>query len=592
MRVKQIRVLLLCLLVMILPACLEEGSTRGNKKWLLNASILKGQLKKASVSVFDNQGNWLWEGKSDDLGQVSIPLFSQLSGELSIEVVTSDETRMRCDAKTCVDQSTQLIYQFNDIMPNSGLGALKLSSYVDLNHLNDNQNQTIQVNSLTHLAKTYLDTSTPILLEREDEDFSQYGQYASQVILRALGLALPSDVDLFSLPQVDLNETLQFEGMSEQLILLSLINASFSSDIHAINHLSSALQAVSLDPTNIELQNTLEGVQKNVLKATEALITLPELPRVPNKVVNQIDTAATTPLDFSALTQAMIFNTSVPADNEIKQIRASSSHWSPTISNMREKTWWWVSQAESGINEWIQLDYAQSMQPSYVRLSVDKRFQGVELKLQGRSIEEPVWVDLTDNLSSALVTQGQLDEKNTLTLLFPLALSASYSSFRLYSLPPNVIWLEAFCLFTGTDEPKGQCVNDGSVLPESVLTSSLYFSPKNVIEDQGYFWLSGIAVGEPQWLSIEYFNAFQAQRVQLSAHKDYLGTDPVIQGMDSQGDWHTLLELDVNALQKEANDKGIVSVDLGLNVHQAYQRYRYYSDVTIFVQLFSLTFIP
>lgn len=592
MRVKQIRVLLLCLLVVILPACLEEGVTRGDKKWLLNASILKGQLKKASVSVFDNQGHWLWEGESDSQGKVSIPLFSQLSGELSIEVVAGDETRMRCDAKTCVDQSTQVIYQFNDIMPSVGLGALKLSSYVDLNHLNDNQNQTTQVNSLTHLAKTYLDTATPILLEREDEDFARYGQYASQVILRALGLVLPGDVDLFSLSQIDLNETVQFEGMSEQLILLSLINASFSSDIHAINDLSLALQAFSVDPTNLQLQNTLERVQKGVLKATEALTTLPEMPKVPTKVANQIDTAATTPLDFSALTQAMIFNPPVPDDNEIKQISASSSHWSPTISNIREKTWWWVSQEESGVNEWIQLDYGQSIRPSYFRLSVDKRFQGVELKLQGRSIEEPVWVDLTDNLSGSLTAQGQLDEKNTLTLLSPLSLSAAYSSFRLYSLPPNVIWLEAFCLFIGTDEPEGNCVNDPSVQPESVLTSSLYFSPKNVIEDQGHFWLSGIAAGEPQWLSIEYFNAFQAQRVHLSAHKDYLGTQPVIQGMDSQGEWHTLLELDVNALQKEANDKGILSVDLRLDAHQAYQRYRYYSDVTIFVQLFSLTFTP
>lgn len=78
----------------------------------------------------------------------------------------------------------------------------------------------------------------------------------------------------------------------------------------------------------------------------------------------------------------------------------------------------------------------------------------------------------------------------------------------------------------------------------------------------------------------------------MSAHKDYLGTDLVIQGMDSQGGWHTLLELDVNALQKEANDKGIIFVDLRLNTHQAYQSYRYYSDVTIFVQLFSLTFTP
>ncbi|MCL1123214.1 hypothetical protein [Shewanella surugensis] len=593
MTLRQGYLCLLWALIFMISGCIEEGVNIGNNAILLNASVLKGKVQNGVVKVFDSDGYWLWEGESDDKGWVSIPISSAFKGEIAIEVTPSINTRMRCDASVCLDINTGQVYPFNDYLYGSSVDELILSSFFLIDDLNTEQAAKIQINGLTFLAKQWLDFSVAERIKADGKGYSFYAQYGTQVITRALGLQLASDLNVFSMFQIDLNEKQNLQGVSENIVLLSLINASFSHELSLANMFLLALVTFAADPTDIEAQNQLEAIQKKILKEVERIAALSIFTGISTNVLNQIQQAANTALDFAKIANALIIDNPIMANAGIKTVTASSSHWAPTSGNARERSWWWRSDKESGNNEWLQLDFEIPINPRYLRLSLDQRFQGYNLKLQGRGRQDFIWTDLSDDLSSYIDNAGVIDEKNTVSIVYALAVEKEYGSFRLLSPPTTLFWLEAFCFYHEEPSLSGDCVTDEYIHPDRIAVSSLYFSPEHVISNDNLsVWVSSIASGQAEWLNIHYFSAFNAQSVSLSANASYLGHAPKIQGLDAASEWQTLIELDVNTLKTRADASGFITVTLPLNHHQAYQQYRYYSEPTTFIVINALNFYP
>lgn len=572
----------------------NDGEVNNNEESQLTVSLLKGKFKYAIVNVYDSEENELWQGRSDDAGQVTIPIIGTFNNEVIIKATADHQTRMPCDATSCSGAKTNKTYPFGDDIAPDDLEDLMLSTFFLVPDSSQPQRYDAQMNSLTTMAMNIIENSQEETLEIDANYYSQRATSASQVIIRALGLTTPADLDLFNSKQIDLNETHNLQGISDSILQLSMVNASLSTDTSQIKSFSEALIALSVTPNDVDLQNQVETLQKKIAIEAENVANLPTFTDVPANIQQILHNAAIAPLDFEAISDVIdISNPSVPDTvSSIKAITASGTHWSPTENNLRTDNWWWFSKTESTHNEWIQFDFDDPIQPSYMGLGMNKQFQGYNLRLQGRNLEDAIWTDINDTISAYIKTHGVTDEKNTTSVVAPLTMDEPYTSFRLLSPPTNAIRLEYICLYSEQPSEEDSCAMTERLTPDSVSVSSSHFSPDNTLEKASTTpWISALATQEIQWLTIKYFESFIATELNLKANALYLGASPEIQGLDENEEWQTLMALNVNILQEQADDAGFISVTLPITNTQAYQQYRYFSEPTSFIWIESLELV-
>ena len=582
---------------LFLTSCLKVGTNVGSNVLTLNASILKGRMSRAQVQVFDAQGNGVWDGLSDENGNVSIDLRDSGEGELRIMVSPSVGSTMLCDASECLAPSGERV-PFNSPIPLENPDDIALSSSVHTGALNADVN-ALQVSGLSQLSQRWLRLTAPPEYTTSAALHQRYARLASKLITMSLGVNIPADVNLLATQLVDLNLG---EGLGNQSVntsLLSLINASLSSDLAVVDGFSNALERLAEDPNNPSIQAEFESVQKRILRETQKLATLPGLTGVDLDVLEQIDSATTNPLDFSGINQAISDSQTgdvtlpEPGQPVLERIHASSSHWLPTAENLRANAWWWVSRADTTSNEWIQFDFAEPVAPSQVLLAIDKDRSGNNLILQGRNQDDAVWTQIESDLSDVIAATGETDIKNVqhARLIFSESQRnlGAFQHYRLVSSPSKSLWLEYLCFgdFSSSDD----CFSGQAMPVQSVSVSSLWFGANNVALNTES-WISRMASGTQEWLQFSFSEPVQVSQLGLVANAEFLGESPEIQGQDNTGQWHTVLALNTPELQAQANESGVVDVVLPVPSAEPYQAYRYYSQPTTFVwiQALNLTF--
>lgn len=581
---------------LLLTSCLKVGTNVGSNVLTLNASILKGRLSRAHVQVFDAQGNWVWEGLADENGNVDIELRSSVQGELQIQVSPSIDSTMLCDASECVSPSGERV-AFNEPFDLGG-EAIALSSSVHTGALNADATP-VQVSGLSQLSNRWLRLTAPEEYKTSAALHARYAQLASKLITASLGVELPPDINLLATQLADLNSSTSLDQQGANMSLLSLINASLSSDIQVVEGFSDTLERLAQDPNNPSIQAEFETVQKRILKETQKLATLPGLTGVDVGVIEQIDSAANLPLDFSEINQAISESQTgnvtpiEPGTPRLEAVTSSSSHWLPTATNLRDNAWWWVSRSDTSSNEWIRLDFTAPIAPSHMLFAIDRDRRGNNLILQGRNVGDAVWTQVALNLSDYALAHGETDIKNVQHTRYEFTDAqrnlGAFQSYRLVSSPSNSLWLEYLCLGHFTDAQN--CFSGVGESPETVTVSSLWFGANNVTTAQDS-WISRMASGQQEWLQIRYSEPVQVTELALTAKAEFLGALPALQGQDEEGNWHTVLSINTPQLQTQADENGLIDVILPVSVPQAYRAYRYHSQATTFVwiQALNLTF--
>lgn len=589
MNIRKAHVLIATGVVMLLGSCLKVGTNVGSNEITMNASVLKGRLSFARVEVFDAEGNWLWDGLSDENGQVAIELRAANQGGINIVVLPSHDSSMLCDASECTSPVTGEIVAFNEPVSLARTTDLELSSSVHTDALNSNQ--PLQISGLTQLTNRWLKLSAPENYLASPESHRLHSQISSKLITASLGLDIPADLNLMDLSLVDINQNAEFQNRSANTSLLSLVNASLSSDIQVVGAFSDALEALAEDPNNLALQSQFESLQKTILRETQKLATLPGISGIDVSVIEQIDDAATKPLDFTGITKVLNEDPTEPDDDIIKlqSIQGSSAHWLPQAGNLRPNYWWWVSRSDSVTNEWIQFDFAEPVLPEVLLIGLDKDRAGHNLILQARNPEDIGWTDLETALSEFVKNKGETDLKNVLEAVYPVAQEKSFSSYRIISSPTNSLWLEYLCFFQEYPVDDEDCFSNRRMAPIQVEVSSLWFAPDNVFVESDS-WISSMASGKAEWLQMEYSKPFAPESVDIKAKVEFLGEQPEIQGLTGEGEWQTIVALDRDDLLAQADEKGFVAVNLPLTLSQPYQVFRYYSQPTTFIWLQSLKF--
>ncbi len=593
---KYVSWLLLVVLATLSGGCTEEGTNTGDASILLNASMLKGALQNSVVRVYDHQGNWLWEGRTQEDGLINIPLRPSVLGDISIEATTDTATTMLCDAAECRDNTSSTPYQFGDMVQPGSLTGLSVSTVVSLEQ-GKAPPALSQANTMTHLTRNFIRSSASDTVDIDQYGYSRYMAWGSKVVTSSLGVVMPSNLNLFSAPLVDINKAKQFSQMNQDLLMLSLVNASFAADIEWVDAYSNALEAFAREPNNLEAQSRLESLQKQVLAETMRITQLPSMQALPAAIAEQTELAATAPLDFSGITDAIseVTEPGEPGNGEhpeVKEILSSSNHWQPNKDNVRANNWWWVSEFNTGRNEWIALDFTSPVNTGFMKLGIDGVLQGYNLTLQGKRDQSVNWESISTEISSYLEEHGTTDEKNVVSLSWQLPERQDYTALRLLSPPTNAIWLEYLCFYAEAPPENDVCTGDAHHQPDKVSVSSLRFMAEHVTNPtSSQFWVSSMASGKAEWLDVHYFQPFAADSVEITANVNYMGESPVIQGYSDTGDWQTLLTLDLASLSEQADDQGFVAVSLPLASNPGFKRYRYYSEPTSFVWIKSLIFM-
>ncbi len=583
------------LLSWLLSACLEVGTNEGDSEITLNASILKGRLSGAEVQVQDNDGNILWEGFSDENGNIDINFRGANDEALTIIAQPSWNSLLLCDATQCQQPQSNKLVDFGETIALDPTSDIRLSSTFHTQGVGSDSD--IQISGITQLTTEWLNANAPSNFKASPDLHDLYAQLVSQLLTTTLGLDIPETVNLLDLSLVDINDDPQFQNRGVNTSVLSLINASLSSDIDQVNAYTTALQQLTEAPDSPATQQSFEAVQKNLLSETQKVSQLPGLTGLDTDAIDQIEKAATEPLDFEAinarLSEAMR-GVEEPDDltaPRVTKLAASSSHWRPEVGNMRTNSWWWVSPEESGDSEWLRMDFAHDTKFDYLMLGVDSQFRGFNLRLEGRNPEDSEWTVLIPDLSHILEQQGVVDPTNVIRLAVPIQQEegAQFQSLRLYSAPSQALWLEYFCVFSNIPVPGSDCFSQERLVPEHITTSSLKFEANNVASNVDS-WISQMARNAPEWLEVRYSQPVLASSVTLSAKASFLGTKPIIQGRNEDENWETLLALDVGFLQSQSDEDGYVNVTLPLATQTAYQAYRYYSEPSPFVWLTRFTF--
>ena len=111
----------------LISGCFETGENQGSNKVLLNGSVLKGRIIKSNVSLFDVQGNLIWEGTTNEKGEFTAE-FPSKSNKIYIVVATVANGAMQCDATECTAPKSSKVYQFGEFMPGDELGDIEFKT--------------------------------------------------------------------------------------------------------------------------------------------------------------------------------------------------------------------------------------------------------------------------------------------------------------------------------------------------------------------------------------------------------------------------------------------------------------------------------
>ena len=582
----------------LISGCFETGENQGSNKVLLNGSVLKGRIIKSNVSLFDVQGNLIWEGTTNEKGEFTAE-FPSKSNKIYIVVATVANGAMQCDATECIAPLSSTIYQFGDFIPGNEIGniAFKSAIYVnDQNKYSDEDIKSIQINSLSTLVVDMVDVQLDKGLSYEQ--FRSIANSSSAILVATLGLGV-GETETINVLEITLPDIVQQDSINSAEPLtesLGLINASQAKDIGRLERFSDALVQYSLSPEDESVITELEEFQQTILQETYDLITSDLLQVDNEEVLKNLTEALNNGVNYTELLAAGK-QFAVATGKIHDAILASSTYWGANINPVVGQ-WWWVSgsylQPKLQKSEWVQLNYTSSFLARQIKIGIDNKFQSEYAIIQG-SNDDANWVELAD-LNALDNPEYHIDERNVKHISIVLNQMEHYKQYRFYAETTNPVWLEYLCVYQSDPVPTTDqaCENDNALsnIPSKIITSSSMLAPINIDnKEPKSWWLSELGSGNEEWLQISYQIPFVADRVEIVVKQSSQGETPTIQGSFNGNNWTVITSISPNKYSDEwIDDQGFRHFEISLNNLQGFQYYRYHSKPTSFVWLRYLRF--
>ena len=263
---------LLLSLTLVLNGCFETGQNQGSNQLNINGSILKGRVNQGEVEIYDAEGRMLWQGKSDDQGQYQAQISSAENTIFTVVVSVANQSTMRCDSIMCEAPLTGTTYEFGETMPGSELGDIQLKNVIYVEHASDNtQNRqsNIQINALTTFVVDMIEEKINNQLDRQG--YQNIVNAGNKVVINSLGISLQNSQSLATLRLPDINQLTSLEGLSDDTVDLTMINAALSNQLTTMDEFSNALKTLKSGFANSSARNDLSQARSRIIHSVNDL---------------------------------------------------------------------------------------------------------------------------------------------------------------------------------------------------------------------------------------------------------------------------------------------------------------------------------
>ncbi|NQZ12357.1 MAG: discoidin domain-containing protein [Algicola sp.] len=573
-----------------LSGCFDTGNSEGRGLVVLNGSMLKGTITHADVSVFNSKGGLMWQGTSDAHGQFQAQYATSLNQLASLVITVTQESQIQCDATRCVAPLSAKEYIFGEFMPGNEFGSVSFRNSVYLEAADgssDVREATRQVNGVSSLVMDVIDNQ--LVQNLTHQAYQQLALRGSAAVIVALGLPVNQPNNILQMTLPDITQDIGLNNTTRIEAILGLVNAAQAANIALLPQFSEAIIRFANSPQDTAAKAVISEIQQLYLREAQHLAS--QMAVNDAALMQDIEQAVVNGVNFAVLAQAV--NTI-----EISNISASNSHYSGRL-NQTAGQWWWVSASGSGQDEWVQLDYSEAFYPAQIEIGLYQRFGINNPMIQG-SHDGEHWEEVATVDNPANV-EDYTDERNVRHIRITPDSTLEYQHYRFSARPvesAESVWLEYLC-FSQTAIPQSQpqlqpqgtpCEN--RLEPVSSSASSYRLAAQNIASPEpNSWWVSELASGDEQWISIQYNESFVAKRANLVVKSRYQGKDPTLQGSNDGQVWIPIVKLNPSGYPGESTDEqGFRQLELSLDHGVAYSHYRYHSSPSSFVWLQFLSF--
>ena len=263
-----------------------------------------------------------------------------------------------------------------------------------------------------------------------------------------------------------------------------------------------------------------------------------------------------------------------PAANVVN-VRASSSNAGWVAENVLDPTHrtYWMSNVNSGVPEWVELEYDRAFAAKNVTIVLNNGRQGSYPEIQG-SNDGVTWT----SLSTFNAFDYPNDDQNFRHINFNIDNNQAYSHYRYHS-DPTVYVLLNFIQFN-EQLPEGKPV----VVSQKASSTTEPWKASNVVDaTEGSYWMSAVNAPEAQWIELGYNRAFTATKANIVLNNGRQGSSPRLQGSNNGRDWVDVATF--NAFDYPNDARNFRHIEFSFTNDQAFNRYRYYSDPTVYLLL-------
>lgn len=265
---------------------------------------------------------------------------------------------------------------------------------------------------------------------------------------------------------------------------------------------------------------------------------------------------------------------------EVKSLKESASSvtkpWIAENVVKPELRTYWMSEINSGEEEWITISYDQPFVAKSVSIVLNNGRQGTNPVIQG-SHDGIIW----NKIAKVNVYDYPNDDRNFRHINMNLDNDNEYSHYRYHSDPTVYVLIE-YLSFS-----KNNIVLNP--VKEKASSETKPWVAQNVIDSEPRtYWMSEVDSEDPQWITVSYNQPFAAKSATIIIGNGRQGTRPVIQGSTDGINWITLAK--VNSSDYPNDERNFRHVCINFENTKKFNHYRYYSYPTVYVLIEYLEF--